>query len=41
MNYQNENIEQLKQDCKTEIRGKTYHTSIGYVVKIARENLYC
>lgn len=37
--YKNGNIEKLQTEAYTTLRGRTYKTEIGYVLKLARENL--
>lgn len=37
--YMNGNIDSLKTEAYTTLRGRTYKTEIGYVIKVARENL--
>ena len=37
--YKNGNIDKLHTEAYTTLRGRTYKTEIGYVIKVARENL--
>ena len=37
--YKNGNIEKLQTEAYTTLRGRTYKTEVGFVIKVARENL--